>query len=60
LPELVKRDDTKEVLRATLYEVFTTEHFQRKAREIERSDIQIPKGYDLEDSFNEYSKDLAV
>ena len=60
LPELVKRGENSNVSRAKLYQVFTTEHFKSKARKLETSQKDIPKGFDLERSFKEYSEDLAI
>lgn len=56
----MKRGENSHVSRAKLYQVFTSEHFKKKARRIEKSEKDIPKGFDLEKSFKEYSEDLAV
>lgn len=60
LPELVSKGDSNNVSRARLYQVFTSEHFRKKARRIEKTNREIPKGFDLERSFKEYSEDLAI
>ena len=49
------------ITKSNIYKVFTTKYFENEmSRLLQHSQDQIPKGFDLEKSFYEYSKDLAV
>ncbi|MDJ0652410.1 MAG: NACHT domain-containing protein, partial [Simkaniaceae bacterium] len=49
------------ITKARIYKAFTTAHFEKEANRIlENNAAEIPKGYDLEMSFYNYSKDLAL
>ena len=60
LPQLDKQSEG-DITKASIYKAFTTSHFEKEAnRLLENSAQDIPKGYDLETSFYNYSKDLAM
>lgn len=60
LPDLSAKGDGR-ITKGSIYKAFTMSHFEKEAnRLLENSALDIPKGYDLETSFYNYSKDLAM
>ncbi|MDJ0652090.1 MAG: NACHT domain-containing protein [Simkaniaceae bacterium] len=60
LPQLDEQSGGK-ITKARIYKAFTTAHFEREGnRLLENNAAEIPRGYDLETSFYNYSKDLAL
>ena len=60
LPSL-SSDVKAKITKSSIYKVFTMKHFETEMnRVLKHAHDQIPKGFDLEKSFYEFSKDLAV